>query len=154
MDPWQICSWIWNHSVTSAWFMDLCLGAEGISRWIRKRPFTLDLRWTNESCSQITIIQVQENIMVSASRRRRDKRVGISDRKGTGAWSQSREAHKADTQNEPCRREGHMYRWLQSLAVVPRAASSYAGHWCMEHILYENDILSELTGSPACPQNI
>lgn len=79
-------------------------------------------------------------------KRRRDKRVGISDRKGTGAWSQSREAHKADTQNEPCRRGGSAHVQVATITSSSGAqtASSYAGHWYLEHILYENDILSGL----------
>ena len=79
-------------------------------------------------------------------KRRRDKHVGISDRKGTGAWSRSREAHKADTQTEPCSRGGSAH--VQGATITSgsgaQTASSYVGHWYLENILYGNDVLSGL----------
>lgn len=125
--------------------MDLCLGAEGISRWIRKGPSHWTYSRQAESCSQITIIQVRRYYS-KCLKRRRDKRVGISDRKGDGAWSQSREAHKSRYSEWALPQGGsahvqvkhnHFQQWCW-------VASSYAGHWYLEHILYENDILSGL----------
>ena len=149
MDPWQISvTRSQLHSVTlPKRIYGLCLGAEGISRWMRKRPFPLDLQWSrqDESCFQITIIQMRRYYS-KCRKRRRDKRVGISDRKGTGAWRQCGEPHKADTQAEPCSRGGSAHVQVVTITSGSGAqiASSYTGHWYLEYILYGNDILSGL----------